>query len=514
MIYVSYVRIAVRIKPAGASRVPQGPLESTVIAIMETEIGIMSVLVHNSSLDTAPPSTITENATADGEEVLPGVFQENCTANCTSLSTLDLMNVFTRMDIGNAEFWGNISVAWMACFIIYYILFSILLVIMTCSVVYFFKKLLRFFACILTLFLVWSCCSCIHYTLLMNGVIHGSTIQLANTARALEIITSSSFMNFAIVTILSSNPDSHSSWQYMISIVLPIYLITAVIIAVSLVAESSALTALIVLRSLIFIVSIILVNSDFNYKRCFKIKEHLNLLWRQMKILIYLYLFISFAYYSYTLITIASNNSCIEDIELHRAVWLAFNCLLRVCEVGFSIAYFVKIRNKIETISIVSKSKRGLTNWMKSHILRQENHRPPLKSTSFTYQPPPLSEIGIQHNLSSSIQSTKLNNTVVPDQSDVTAGQNNHATVVCEQMDMNMRTGMIEIEPLFQNSNYYRQYSEKSSNLEASVSSVTCSLRTDVSQSVNSIFSNESLYTTKLSSIINDGKVIAKLDII
>ena len=486
---------------------------------METEIGIMTVLVYNSSLDTAPLAAITENTTADGEEVLPGVFQENGTANCTCtpLSTLDLMGVFTRMDIGNTEFWGNISVAWMACFIVYYILFSILLVIMACSIVYFFKKLrvLRYFAYILILFLAWSCFSCIHYTLLMNGIIHGSTIQLANTARGLEIITSSSFMNFAIVAILSYNPNSHSSWRYMIFIIIPIYLITAVIIAVSLVAESSSLTALIVLRSLIFIVSIILVNLDIKYKRCFKIKDHLYLIWRQMKILIYLYFFISVTYFSYALITIASNSSCVEDIELHRVAWLVFNCLLRICEVSFSIAYFVKIRNMIETMSTAGKSKRGLTNWMKSHFGRQENHKPPLKSFSFTYQPPPLSEIDIHHNFSSSIPSTNLKNTVVPDQSNIiTPKQNDHVTVICKQMD-NIRTGMIEIEPLFQNLDC-RYHSEKISDLEApfmesSVSSVTCSLRTDVSQSVNSmVFSSESLYISEISSIINDGKVITK----
>ena len=480
---------------------------------METEIKIMTVLVYNSSLNTAPLAAITENTTAGGEEVLPGVFQENCTANCTCtpLSTLDLMSVFTRMDIGNTEFWGNISVAWMACFIIYYILFSILLVIMACSIVYSFKKLLRYFACILILFLVWSCFSCIHYTLLMNGIIHGSTTQLANTARALEIITSSSFMNFAIVAILSSNPDSHSSWRYKIFIIIPIYLITGVIITVSLVAESSSLTALIVLRSLIFIVSIILVNLDIKYKRCFKIKDHLYLIWRQMKILIYLYFFISVTYFSYALITIASNSSCIEDIELHRAAWLVFNCLLRICEVSFSIAYFVKIRTMIKTMSTVSKSKKDLTNWMKSHFGRQENHKPPLKSFSFTYQPPPLSEID---NFSSSIPLTNLKDTV-PDQSNIIIPkQNDHVAVVCERMD-NIRTGMIESEPLFQNLDC-RHHSEKISDLEApfmesSVSSVTCSLRTDVSQSVNSmVFSSESLYISEISSIINDGKVIAK----
>ena len=483
---------------------------------METEIGIMTLLVYNSSLDTAPLAATAENTSenaTDGEEVLPGVFQENCTVNCadcTPLSTLDLMEVFTRMDIGNTEFWGNMSVAWLSCFIIYYVLFSILLVIMACIIVYLLKKRLRFFVCILILFIMWSCFSCIHYTLLMNSIVNGSTTELANTTRALEIITSSSFMNFAIATILSSSPNSHSSWRYMISIIIPIYLITGVIIAVSLLAESSALTALIVLRSLIFITSMALVNLD-NYKQCFNIKEQFYLLWRQKKILIYPYFFISCAYFSYTLITIASNSSCIEDIQLHRAVWLAFNCLLRICEVGFSI---VKIRTMTNTLPTVSKDEGGLTDWIKSHFTggRQEDHKPPLKSSSFTFQPP-LSEID---NFSSSIQSTNLKTDKYTVVSDIIKEQKDHVTFVCEETN-NIRTGMIEIEPLFQNPNC-RHYSERSSDLEEpfmessclSDSTVTCSLSTDVSQSVNSIaYSNESLYTTEVSSIINDGKVIA-----
>ena len=489
----------------------------------------MTLSVYNSSLHRVPLTAIAENASenaTDGEEVLPDeIFQANCTANCTCtpLSRLDLMDVFTRMDIGNAEFWGNMSIAWVTCFIVYYIVFSILLVIMAYNIIHFLKGHLRFFVCILILFIVWSSFSCIHHTLLMNSVVNGNTIQLANTTRTLEIITSSSFMNFAIVTILS---NSRSSWRYTMSIIIPIYLIAGVIIVVSLLAQSSALIALIILRSLIFIASIILVNLDSNYKQCFKIKEQFHLLWERKKILIYPHFFISLAYFLYTLITIASNSNCIENVQLHRAVWLAFNCLLRICEVGFSIVYFVKIRTMINTLPTLSKDEGsgGLTDWIKSHFTgRQEHHKPPLKSSSFTYQPP-LSEINIHYNFSPSTQSTNLKTdkdtgTVVSDhfcQSNIIKEQNDQIIVVhgpcCDQTN-NTRNGIIEREPLFQNPNY-RHYSENSSDLEAPQlsfsldSTITCSLSTDISR-VNSIaYSNESLYTTELSSIINDGKVI------
>ena len=125
------------------------------------------------------------------------------------------------------------------------------------------------------------------------------------------------------------------------------------------------------------------------------------MLWTQKikKVSIYPYLFISCTYFSYVLITIASNDHCIEEIELHRAVWLVFNCLLKIYEIGFSMVYLVKIRAMFLSSSTVSEGKRCLRNWMKSYTFGQK-YKPVLKSSSFTFQPP-LAESNIHCNFSS-----------------------------------------------------------------------------------------------------------------
>ena len=99
-----------------------------------------SSILENSSLD----SSASESAIGVGVNVTMQPDQDGIYMNftCTSLSRLSLMDVFTRMDIGNTEYWGNVSVTWLAFFIVYYVLFSImiLLLIMACIYVYFIKR--------------------------------------------------------------------------------------------------------------------------------------------------------------------------------------------------------------------------------------------------------------------------------------------------------------------------------------------------------------------------------------
>ena len=476
----------------------------------------MTMFVYNLSLtlETARVMPIGENATdatiqRGDDEVFEGVHS-NCTnCTCTPLSRLDLRDVFTRMDIGNTEFWDSISVSWLACFITYYILFSILLVILF---IYFLKRFRRgFFVTIQILFIMWCCFSCIHYTLIMNSILNGASIQLANTSRALELIASSSFMNFAVLAILL-NLDSPFSQKhprrrlYIMFISIPIYLITGVITVVSLLAGSAAIASLIVFRLLIFISSIVLVNLDIDYKHCLKVKEQFRLLWTQKKLLIYPYFLMSLAYFTYLLITVASNSKCVEDIQLHRVIWLVFNCLLRIYEVGFFLVYFLTIGRMVK---VSRKGKPSLRNWMKFHFTVQKVHKAtPLKSLSFIYHQP-TAEDGF-NNFSSKV--------IAHDQpTDLKMEEEVTPTSMCESEEQRVqvaaanpiRGGMIETEPLFQSSSSY--YSERSLNLEAqnkkwpSNSTVTCSLSTNVSQSVKSIaFSDESVYLN------NDGKVVCK----
>ena len=481
-------------------------------------------VIYNWTLETAPITTASENTTI---QYYDGFLQgSGVQPNCTELSTLDLMEVIARADIGNTELWGSMSEAWLACFIVYYVLFSILLVITVCSYAYFLRRLRSLVRTILILFALWSCFSFVHHVLLVNNVVNGSSVQLANATRDLEIIASSSFMNFAIVIILSSDPKSHSSQlqRYIIFFIIPvIYLIAGANIVVSFLAGSFALITSIVLRLLLLFAYILSVNLDINYIQCFKSKEWLYLLWTQKskKVSIYPYLFISCAYFLYVLITIASSDCCIEEIELHRVVWLVFNCLLKIYEFGFSMFYLIKIRAMFQLSCNVSVNEENgcSMNWIKS-LCRQER-KPPLKSSSFTYQPSSsLAESNIHCNFSSTTQLTDLKteeNTLYNHlcKSHAVIKEQAVQAASCADPMMNLENGVIEIESLHQNQNPH--YSDNTSALDVhnvdllSDSLVTCSLSADITHYMKSIsYSDKSLNIATESPTINEGKVIAR----
>ena len=237
-------------------------------------------VIYNWTLETAPVTigkNVSENATIQNDDELLQEVQPNC----TELSRLNLMEVFARTDIGNTKLWGSMSEAWLACFIVYYAISSILLVITMSSYAYFLRRGRLLVCTILILFAVRFCFSCVHHVLLVISIVNGSSVQLANATRALEIIASSSFMSFAIVTVLSSDPKSYSSQlqQYIIFFFIPIiYSIAGANIVVSLLAGSSALIALIVIRLSILVVNILFVNLDINYKLTMFYKQRVALL--------------------------------------------------------------------------------------------------------------------------------------------------------------------------------------------------------------------------------------------
>ena len=103
------------------------------------------------------------------------------------------------------------------------------------------------------------------------------------------------------------------------------------ILVISLVGSSATfLVELIILRSLMFIASVILLVIYF--KTQFFMRRRDKGLYI---ILAFLYFSISYSYFLYTLSTVISNSDCIENVQLHRAIWLVLNCLLRICEVRF-----------------------------------------------------------------------------------------------------------------------------------------------------------------------------------
>lgn len=318
-------------------------------------------------------------------------FPNNRTyVNCTPLSEIDSLNVFTRMDIGNTEFWGSVSVAWMTCFAMYYILFYAALLVIFCSCIYLLLHALkeeafslRSIVYLLTSYIFWFTFSFVHGILLFISITSGSDRILANGARTLETITSSIFVSILIVTTFTHPyPDSRFQLRFAVSSTLPIHLLTAVIVILSLSTSeqrsSDILVILIVFRLVMFLASTGIIILDILYKHSFKTRKLLVLLWmyRRFLVIAFPYFLLLCSYFLYMLSTVVSNNNCIENVRLHRAVWLVFNCFLRICEVSFS-AHFVKPAVQLMT-------KRKLISKPRS-VKRRSLHSHPYGSSTSNY---------------------------------------------------------------------------------------------------------------------------------
>ena len=289
--------------------------------------------------------------------------------NCTQLTELDLMDVFTGMDIGNVEFWGNVSVVWKTFFIIYCVLSYTALLVLFCSCAYLLRyalkqepfKLRRTLVYLLILHIIWFTFDFVHGILIINSIASGSDRPLANAARTLETIASSSFVNVMIVApFFHPDSKSHLSLLYAVVFTVIIYSMAMIIVIFSLsmvVGSSATLIILIGCRLLMLILSIELIVLAILYRYSYKTKGPF-LLWRDRKLLVIVfpYFLLSSSYFLYMLSTVVSNSNCTENVQLHRAVWLVLNSLLRVCEVSFSIVYFVRAKVFV-TNMIRSQSK-------------------------------------------------------------------------------------------------------------------------------------------------------------
>ena len=316
----------------------------------------MNVLIpeiSNSSSTGAAGNNLTANLTAT-------LFDDDC----TPLHRVDLVDVFAKMDIGIIEFWGSASVVWMMFFILYCVLFYAALGIVFCYWGYVYHRRKHLFSsrfvryrllCLLTLQIFWFAVSFVHGILVINSVASSGDNRevMAVATRIVETVTSLSFVSIIIAT------PFFSLGLPLIRIVLSnliIYLLTIAIIVISIVGGSAALiVVMIVLRSLIFIasVAVIFVILLIQY---IKNKLFIYILRRQDRglllyiVIAFLYFFISYSYFLYTLCTIASNRNCVENVQLHRAVWLVLNFLLRICEVSFFMlearAFIIKFTHK------------------------------------------------------------------------------------------------------------------------------------------------------------------------
>ena len=302
-------------------------------------------------------------------------------ANCTRLNELDLADVFMKMDIGNTEFWGSSSIPWMTCFIVYSVLFYgallILFCICVCLLFYAAREAYSLLALmyLLTTYAFWSVLSYAHGILIIYSIADdsgSSDTALAAVTRNLETITSSCFLAIIIVTFFShshstkvdsekSDPNLHFVMKanskktdsnlhfplrYAVLSTLVIYLMAILIVIMSTPVgrvrfATLIFVALIIFRLLMFITSVLIVIVGISFKlHSLRAKEQFC---NKLLVIALPYLLLSCTYFLYILATVVNNNNgCMEDIQLHRTVWLVFNSLLRLCEVSFSIVYFIK----------------------------------------------------------------------------------------------------------------------------------------------------------------------------
>ena len=331
-----------------------------------------------------PTNHSSDNTTSFIEQDIDGISM-----NCTPLNRLDLVDdVFTRMDIGNTEFWGSKSVVWMSLFIVYYVLFYKALLILICCYGYLFLHafrvqrqsylLRRTVIYLLILHSIWLAFSFVHSILIMNSVANGSDRALASVARTLETITSSSFNIILVAPFFY--PDSKLQFSLFCALLFTIiiYSMALVIVMFSIsawIGSSATIILLINIRILMFIVAVAMVTFVVLYRpNSFKSKGPFYLLWKSKKLLViaFPYFLLTCSYFVYTLSTIASNSNCIENVQLHRPVWLVLNYLLRLYEVSFSIAivHFIKAKvlvSKILTEGQDAKPQCYPTKFQSSH---------------------------------------------------------------------------------------------------------------------------------------------------
>ena len=320
--------------------------------------------------------------------------------SCVALNEMSLSDVLAKMDIGDDKFWGGLNTIWLAFFITYCVIFYAVSLLLSLFCIYFCHDLLfyivkqayplRTLMYLLTTYISWFISSYAHGILIIYSVADDSESTnriLAAVIRNLETLASSCFVSFIVLAFFShtdvkadepentgpkkTDPEKTDSnlyfpLKYAVLSTVVIYLFTAIVmIILSIPIDSEGLVTLafvvlVVFRSLIFITSVFLVFVGISRKSgSLKTKEQFCLLWNDSKLLVIAlpYLLLSYTYFLYTLTTVI-NNSCIEDVQLYREVWLALNASLRVCEISFSIAFLIKTVKLVEKFNDDSESEK------------------------------------------------------------------------------------------------------------------------------------------------------------
>ena len=228
--------------------------------------------------------------------------------NCTPLNALDLQDVFIRMDIGNNEFWGSMTNTWKRWFLLYCTLFYVaLFLVLFCSciglLIYVLRRsfmhhipraIVQAAVYLLILCFLWLTFSFVHGIILYISITNGSDKALANSARTLETITSSSFVSIIVVAIFShpyptANCRFPLKFAFLSTIFIYSWTVVMVIFSLSTSEQKSLdiLTVLIAFRCMMFLASTEIVVLNILYKHSFKTDLFWN--YRKLCVMVFLY---------------------------------------------------------------------------------------------------------------------------------------------------------------------------------------------------------------------------------
>jgi len=296
------------------------------------------------------------NKSMHGNESSISIIASNASATqldtCTTLANLDLIDVFTRLSIGNKDYWGTINAPWLALYYIHFIIFFTLLLIVNCwcgLILWEKRQSLRkhaSFVYLISTYCVWSFTSATYYVLLTVEVNSLSNRQLAITTKICELLSIASLMNGLLVTAVYQFYlfYNHSINKYVFcGINVPFLLTMFIIIFVLLLANGSILTAVIILTLVLVLIGAVGTTLFIiNYtKLWFRLKEgqiHITsarkVLARSLliRVLGYVYLVLLTFHLTSSLIKVDINDDCVENAQGKRSTWLGIQSILEVFE--------------------------------------------------------------------------------------------------------------------------------------------------------------------------------------
>ncbi|XP_065920633.1 uncharacterized protein [Dysidea avara] len=316
----------------------------------ETSIEMFTGVFNNTAgIEDGMPSGMPDQVDAEATEAVSNFPSKNCTA----LSTLDLTDVVTRLTIGNEEYWGTVSTAWLSVFYVYVIVCCPLLLIVNFRYLWILWKKLRSakiknnFAMILICnYCVWSFTGVIHQLLLIIEV---------NTANQTLAVTSKIFHQLSFTTLINGLTIvavfEYFLLQYKFgnrSVIsyslcgIPTFLIVVVIIVILLSASGSALIVMVILTMALVLIGV--GSSTAMVIMTYRIRhQRLKSLY---KVVFTSYIFLMLLSYHLVnaLVKVIANKNCVENAQGNRVSWLIIQCIIVLLEliVGYLIADFVK----------------------------------------------------------------------------------------------------------------------------------------------------------------------------